>query len=887
MTDQTIITQGSNPLEEHIGNLAEELELAIHWQRPSVLMVTYASEYVRTDFVAMLENFLLDLGQKVIWVHADAPSSDRIDSWKETFDASEDTVFFVDGFNAESVEKKNFRSTLNYYKELIVRKNARVIFYLTRKDAAVIARHAPEFWVARRRLIELVESPKPEQILRSALESTWQGTGEYNDQYEDTEAKISMRESFLTELPRNPESTGIRANLLLTLGVLNWRKGDYEKAEEMLHNALQVATRMHDNWFEAECFNAIALVKSSVGKNDEAIDAYKQAIKLAPEQIFAWNNLGNLCLKIQRNDEAMIAFQKAIEHNAKDPIAWNGLGDVYSRIEYVDDAIAAYRKSIEHGPMFPHPWNGLGEMYARTGRSNEAIAAFQNALKLNQHFVSSWIGLAKVHVKQEHHRDAIRAYQQALSIDPKNSSLWNELGSVFFTASKYQEAVDAFLKAIELDRSSAWAYSNLALAHYTYGKVKDSIALYLKSLDLFIDNKDKAVTWNRLANSYRMMNDYSNAIRAYQQADALNSVLTVTDETASDSPQAEPVIEEEPAPQTESSQPVEGSAADPVDEPAVDVESTPEEDAPFWVIHPTQADDDVALNETITHEIGGISVQMSLPLFSNALSKASVQTDDLFEVNKPKVDSTNARVWNEKGNIHFRASEYEEAVYAYEKAIKLDHTFGWAYCNLGLTYLTQNRYAESILLLQKSIELLANDRDRAVAWNGLGNLYRRLNDYDNAVVAYQKADELDPQNAGIRDDVEHFHSEPNTRNAQVWNELGDLFYKSGTYDEAAKCYGRAIEMEPLNNLSYSNLALCFTHQSRFQEAIPLYLKSIELTHTDTDKAELWNRLGNAYRKLNDYDNAVTAYQNAVKLNNEQMALVTRARFSLLGNCYVD
>jgi len=876
MTEQTLPPQESDPFGERIDILTDELELSIQWQRPCILMVAYASEYVRADFVSMLENSLIDMGQRVVWVHVDSQSSSKINLLNETFKETKNAVFFVDGFTTELIEKKDFRAALNYYKDLFAEKNVRILFWLTHKDALLIAQRAPEFWTARNRIIDLVEAPKPEQILRSTLESAWQGTFEYNNHFDDTEAKITLRESFLTELPRSAESTGTRANLLLTLGVLHWRKGDYEKADEMLQNALKVAARMHDNWFEAECFNAIALVKSSLGRNDEAIDAYKQAIKLAPDQIFAWNNLGNLCLKIQRNDEAMIAFQKAIEHNAKDPISWNGLGDVYSRIEYIDDAIAAYRKSIEYGPMFPHPWNGLGEMYARIGRTNEAVLAFQEAINLNQHFISSWFGLAKLYAKQERYREAVKAYQQALNIDPKNTSVWNELGTIYFNAKRYQDAVESFLKAIELDRTFAWAYSNLGLAHSTYGRVKDSLPLYLKSLGLFTDDKDKAVTWNRLANSYRMLNDYGNAIKAYQKADALNSGASPKEEeNASDAAVTESVSDM--APQAESSQPVEGSDAAPVEETEPQPEPTPEVEVTPWVVSPAQ---DAQSNATVTHTIGAISLQMSLPLFSNA-----TVLEEEYEA--PKADSTNARVWNEKGNVHFRAAAYDEAIVAYEKAINLDHSFGWAYCNLGLTYLTQNRYAEAILLLQKSIELLVLDRDRAVAWNGLGNLYRRLNDYDNAVVAYQKADELDPENAGVRDDVESFHSEQNTNNARVWNELGDLFFKSNSYLEAANCYSKAIEMEPMNSSSFSNLALCFTYQSKFEEAIPLYLKSIELSHADAEKAASWNKLGNVYRKLNDYDNAVTAYQNAVKLTNEQTTVVSRARFSLLGNCYVD
>ena len=176
-------------------------------------------------------------------------------------------------------------------------------------------------------------------------------------EYEDTDAKISLRESLLTDLPEGEEASSTRANLLLTLGVLNWRKGDFEKADEQLREALKIAAKIQDNWFEAECYNAIALVKTSTERIDEAIDAYKQAIHLAPDQIFAWNNLGNLCAKIDRNDEAMIAFRKAVECNPKDPIAWNGLaspalqnrlcGRCHRRISQSNPVHAELRAALE------------------------------------------------------------------------------------------------------------------------------------------------------------------------------------------------------------------------------------------------------------------------------------------------------------------------------------------------------------------------------------------------------------------------------------------------------------------------------------------------------------------------------------------------------------
>jgi tetratricopeptide (TPR) repeat protein len=62
-------------------------------------------------------------------------------------------------------------------------------------------------------------------------------------------------------------------------------------------------------------------------------------------------------------------------------------------------------------------------------------------------------------------------------------------------------------------------------------------------------------------------------------------------------------------------------------------------------------------------------------------------------------------------------------------------------------YVQKEKYAEAILLYQRSIELFSSDKDKAITWNRLGNVYRRLSDYDNAIACYQRADDLDPNNA--------------------------------------------------------------------------------------------------------------------------------------------
>jgi len=261
-------------------------------------------------------------------------------------------------------------------------------------------------------------------------------------------------------------------------------------------------------------------------------------------------------------------------------------------------------------------------------------------------------------------------------------------------------------------------------------------------------------------------------------------------------------------------------------------------------------------------------------------------------------------IWNELGNTYFKVGAYNEAIDAYAKAIELNPKFGWAYSNLALAYTRSGRLLEAIPHYQKSIELLQDKVDKAISLNRLGDAYRQLNEYDNAAAAYEAADRLGPNSALPAENLpadapapagqQEGHDplpapgapnsapaaaqsagtpEASLKNARVWNELGNIFAKAGTYDEAIQAYQKAIRLAPNFAWPYSNLALAHTHKANFTEAIPLYKKSIELFTDNKDKAVSWDRLGDAYRRMNVYKDAIAAYEIAKKLAQEDSPAV--------------
>jgi tetratricopeptide (TPR) repeat protein len=99
-------------------------------------------------------------------------------------------------------------------------------------------------------------------------------------------------------------------------------------------------------------------------------------------------------------------------------------------------------------------------------------------------------------------------------------------------------------------------------------------------------------------------------------------------------------------------------------------------------------------------------------------------------------------------------------------------------------------------------------------------------------------------------------------NHEFWNEIGNLYFMCGAYEPAIHAYLRSIKLENTFGRSYSNLAMAYVQTGKYNEAIKLYRRGIELLSDNKEKAATWNRLGILYRQIKEYNNALEAYQRA-------------------------
>jgi tetratricopeptide (TPR) repeat protein len=159
--------------------------------------------------------------------------------------------------------------------------------------------------------------------------------------------------------------------------------------------------------------------------------AQKAAAEKDPNQHLLWAKLGESYDLAGRNEEAAQAYQQAVAAKPDDPGYYNNLGNVLARAGKIDEARAAYTKSAELDPTkAATAWRNFGISLYNANRGGDAIEPLQKSAELDPKSAQTWYLLGacliyKMTVKKVGDKDVpefapgtIEAYQKAVDLDP-------------------------------------------------------------------------------------------------------------------------------------------------------------------------------------------------------------------------------------------------------------------------------------------------------------------------------------------------------------------------------------------------------------------------------------------------------------------------------------
>jgi hypothetical protein len=132
-----------------------------------------------------------------------------------------------------------------------------------------------------------------------------------------------------------------------------------------------------DDWFE----RAIALED---GDAPAAIDAYRRSLRLRPDCIEAWINLGRLHAESAEGEAATECFSTALRLDPRDATAVYNLGVVAQDAGREQDAIFLYTRALELDNALAEAHYNLATLFDQTGDSRQAIRHINEYRKLTK-----------------------------------------------------------------------------------------------------------------------------------------------------------------------------------------------------------------------------------------------------------------------------------------------------------------------------------------------------------------------------------------------------------------------------------------------------------------------------------------------------------------------
>lgn len=256
----------------------------------------------------------------------------------------------------------------------------------------------------------------------------------------------------------------------------------------------------------------------------------------------------------------------------------------------------------------------------------------------------------------------------------------------------------------------------------------------------------------------------------------------------------------------------------------------------------------------------------------------------------------------EKGNAALAAGKHDEAIEAYTEALTLNDQNYVIYSNRSAAYVKAGKYQKALLDAQLTVSL---NPTWAKGYSRLGTALSFLDRTMEAYEAYNKGLQYDRSNTALLTGLDEMKKrllsdlasevpmdvdpptakptppkatpkpEPkvdenlpeNKRLARREKELGNEAYKKRDFEKAIQHYEAAIQHDSTDITFYNNLAAVHFEKRDYQKCIAECEKGIAIGRENRADfkliAKAFSRIGNAYRKLEDWKSAKTYYEKSM------------------------
>jgi tetratricopeptide (TPR) repeat protein len=227
------------------------------------------------------------------------------------------------------------------------------------------------------------------------------------------------------------------------------------------------------------------------GSSEQALELYREALELAPEDPSIHYQLSHLFqishLRLGPGDEELARqhFRRAIELDPTYRTAFNNPGPNFEHFDEWGNARGQYERGLRLNPEDPHAHAGMGRVHAREKKWPEAIECFNTALKLGEDKEDVHLDLGRALAKLGEWEAATRHFHHLVDSDESEAIGHFWLGHALFETGRWTEAKEAYRSCLRLGVRAPivhWRLGRLYLRegmyYKAYRRYRDAVRQY-------------------------------------------------------------------------------------------------------------------------------------------------------------------------------------------------------------------------------------------------------------------------------------------------------------------------------------------------------------------------------------------------------------------------
>ncbi|MDG1890984.1 MAG: tetratricopeptide repeat protein [Verrucomicrobiota bacterium] len=223
---------------------------------------------------------------------------------------------------------------------------------------------------------------------------------------------------------------------------------------------------------------------SQQGLLKEAMELYRDAIRIDPDYGQALTGLGAILLNQKRIDEAQPLFEKAIQLDPHHATALINLAMIEQIRGDMDSAIERLRGVVDRNPEYHEAYLNLGSVLASTKNYDEAITHLSKAVELNPKMVVAHLNLAKAYAATGQLEKSEASYRDVMNLNPRMPYPYYGLGLLQARQGDHHKAVSSFREAISLGARNPTTLTKLGISLLAEGDRDRGVMTLKQALEM-------------------------------------------------------------------------------------------------------------------------------------------------------------------------------------------------------------------------------------------------------------------------------------------------------------------------------------------------------------------------------------------------------------------